>query len=85
MIFFTIFDVIRRFCKNVFKVTCRVQIWKRSIFQNNKNFNYSFVENDIIYMYLPFIYKTPIVLRLSKIVTLNFTMYVLVILTCFLK
>ena len=36
-------------------------------------------------MYLPFIYKNPVILSLLKIVTLNFTMYVLTIWTCTLK
>ena len=36
-------------------------------------------------MYLPFIYKTPIILCLSKIATLNITFYILTILTCTFK
>ena len=36
-------------------------------------------------MYLPFIYKTPIILSLSNIVTLKFTMYISTILICSLK
>ena len=36
-------------------------------------------------MYLLYIYKKPIILSLFKIDTLNFTMYILTILTCPLK
>ena len=36
-------------------------------------------------MYLSFIYKISIILSLLNIVTLHFTMYILTILTCFLK
>ena len=36
-------------------------------------------------MNLPFIYKNPIILRLLKIVTLKFIMYILTILTYSLK
>ena len=36
-------------------------------------------------MYLTFIHKTPIILRLSKIITLNYTMHSFTILTCSLK
>ena len=36
-------------------------------------------------MYLLCIYKKPIILRLFKIDTLNFTVYILTILTCPLK
>ena len=47
-------------------------------------FGYSFIKNDI-YMYLSFIYKISIILSLLNIVTLHFTMYILTVLTCFLK
>ena len=36
-------------------------------------------------MYLSYIYKNPVILSLFKIVALNFTMYILTILTCSLK
>ena len=36
-------------------------------------------------MYLPLSYKSSIILSLLKIVTLDFTMHILMILTCFLK
>ena len=36
-------------------------------------------------MYLSFIYKISSILSLLNIVTLHFTMYILTILTCFLK
>ena len=38
-----------------------------------------------MFMYLLYIYKKPIILSLFKIDTLNFTMYILTILTCPLK
>ena len=38
-----------------------------------------------MFMYLLCIYKKPIILSLFKIDTLNFTMYILTILTCPLK
>ena len=43
------------------------------------------MKNDIMFMYLLCIYKKPIILGLFKIDTLNFTMYILTILTCPLK
>ena len=36
-------------------------------------------------MYLHFVYKNSIILKLLDIITLNFTMYILMILTCSLK
>ena len=44
-----------------------------------------FLKNDIMFMHLLCIYKKPIILSLFKIDTLNFTMYILTILTCPLK
>ena len=38
-----------------------------------------------MFVYLLFIYKKPIILSLFKIDTLNFTVYILTILTCSLK
>ena len=49
------------------------------------NFVLFFFKNDIVFMYLLFIYKTPIILSLFKVDTLNFTMYILANLTCPLK
>ena len=54
-------------------------------FQNSKMFGYSFMESDLIFMYLSFINKNPIILIPLKIVILNFTMYILTISTCSLK
>ena len=68
-----------------FKVACRVQVWKKSFYQNSGKFGYSFIKNDIMCMYLLNIYKKPIILSLFKFDTLNFTMYILIILTCLLK
>ena len=31
----------------VLKVACRVQIWKKTFFQNSDKFGYSFIKNDI--------------------------------------
>ena len=65
-----------------FKVAYRVQIRRKTFFQK---FLHSFIKNDIIYFYLPFINKKPIILSLFEMVTLNFTMFVLTISTCSLK
>ena len=59
------------------KVACR--------FQNSGYFRYHFIKNDIMFMHLLCIYKNPIILILFKIDRLNFTMYILTILTCSLK
>ena len=42
-------------------------------------------KNDIMFMHILCIYKKTIVLSLFKIDTLNFTMYILTVLTCPLK
>ena len=60
-----------------FKVACWVQIWKKNICQNGDKFGYSFIKNDIIFMYILCIYKKTIILSLFKIETLNFTMDIL--------
>ena len=73
------------FQKCYLKVACRVQVWKRIIYQNSGKFGYCFIKNDIMFMYLLRIYKKPIILSLFKIDTLNFTMYISTILTCPLK
>ena len=67
------------------KVVSRVQIWKKTFCQNSDYFGYCFIKNDIMFMYLLRIYKKPIILSLFQTVTLNFTMYILTILTCLLK
>ena len=36
----------------VIKVASRVQISKKSFFQNSEKFGYMFIKNDIIYMFL---------------------------------
>ena len=41
---------------------------KKTFFENTKNFGYSFIKNDAISMYLPFIYKTPIISSLFKFI-----------------
>ena len=51
----------------------------------SEKFGYSFIKNDIIYMYLTLIYKNPIILSLFEIAMLNFTMYISTILKCSLK
>ena len=58
---------------------------EKTFCQNSDYFGYCFVKNDIMLMYLLCIYKKPIILSLFKIDTLNFTMYILTILTCLLK
>ena len=47
--------------------------------------SYSFIKNDIMFVYLLCIYRKLIILSLFKIDRLNFTMCVLTILTCSLK
>ena len=58
---------------------------EKKICQNSDKFGDSFIKNDIMLMYLLFFYKKLIILSLLKIDTLNFTMYILTILTCSLK
>ena len=67
------------------KVASRVQICKKTFCQNSNYFRYRFIKNGITFMHLLCIYKKPIILSLFKIDTLNFTMYILTILTCPLK
>ena len=66
-----------------FKVACRVQIWKKTFYQNSDRFGYCFIKNNIMFMYYYFVFtKKNIILSLCKIDTWNFTMYILTILTC---
>ena len=58
---------------------------KKTFCQNSDEFGYSFIKNDIMFMYILSIYKKNIILSLFKIDTLNFTMYILTILTSPLK
>ena len=58
---------------------------QKTFCQNSDYFGYRFIKNDIRFMYLLCIYKGSIILSLFKIDTLNFTMYILKILTCPLK
>ena len=58
---------------------------KKTFCQNSDKCGYSFIKKDIMFMYLFCIYKKAIILSLFKIDTLNFTMYILTILTCPLK
>ena len=58
---------------------------KKTFCQNSDKFGYSFVKNDVTFMYLLCIYKKVIILSLFKIYTLNFTMYILTVLTWLLK
>ena len=66
------------------KVACRVQIWKKKFVKIVcfDKFGYSFIKNEIIFMYIPSIYKKNIILSLFKIDALNVTMYIFTILTC---
>ena len=68
-----------------FKVACRVQMWKKIFCQNSDKFEHSFIKNDIMFMYTLCFYKKNIILSLFRIDTLNFTVYILTILTCPLK
>ena len=68
--------------KVVVKVFCWVQIWKKTFCQNSDN---NFVKNSATFLYLLCIYKKPITLSLFRIYTLNFTTYILTVLTCPLK
>ena len=67
---------------NDIKVACRVEIWRKTFCQNSVYFSYFFIKNDIMFMYLLCTYKKPIILSLFQIDTLNYTMYILRILTC---
>ena len=58
---------------------------ERNIFQNSDNFGYSFIKNDIMFMYLLCTYKTLIILSFFNIDTLSFIMYIITNLTCPLK
>ena len=53
--------------------------------QNSGKFGYSFIKNNIMFMYILCIYKKTIILSLFKTDILNFTMYILMILTSPLK
>ena len=70
-----------------FKVACRVQIWKNSIFQNREKFSYCFINifTTLSRCVCLIFKKNPIILRLLKIVALNFTMNILKFLTCSLN
>ena len=48
------------FCYSKVKVACRVQIWKKTFCQNSDKFGYSFIKNDIMFMYILCIYKKTI-------------------------
>ena len=52
---------------------------------NNDKFGYSSIKNDIMFMYLLYIYIKTIIFSLFKIDTLNFIMHILMILKCPLK
>ena len=54
---------------------------KKTFFQNSDYLGYCFIKNGIMFIYLLCVYKKPIILSLLKIDKLNFTMYVLTILT----
>ena len=58
---------------------------EKTFCQNSDYFRYRFIKSGIMLMYLLRIDKKPIILSLFKIDTLNFTMYILTILTCPLK
>ena len=60
-------------------------MWKKAFCQNSDKYGYSFIKNNIMFTYILYIYKKIIMLSLFKINTLNFTMYILTILTCPLK
>ena len=55
----------------ILKVVCRVQKWKKTFCQNSDKFGYSFIKNDVMFMYLLCIYKKPIILSLFKIYKLH--------------
>ena len=71
--------------EKIFKVACRVQIWKKTFCQNSNYLGYRFIKNDIMFMYLFCFYKIIIILSQFQFDTLTFTMYILTILTCPLK
>ena len=51
----------------LFKVVFRVQIWKKNFCQNSDTFGYSFIKNDIMFMYILCNYKKIIVLIVFNI------------------
>ena len=68
-----------------FKVACRVQIWKKILCQNSDKFGTVLLKMTLC-ICISFVFtKNPIILSLFKIATLNFTMYILTILTCTLN
>ena len=44
---------------------------EKTFCQNSDRFGYSFIKNDIMFMYLLYIYKKPIILSLFKIYKLH--------------
>ena len=80
------------------KKTCKNRYYGKKYVTNQKvhqvaaftssisdKFGDSFIKNYVIFIYLLCIYKRPIILSLFKIDALNFTMYILTILTYPLK
>ena len=58
---------------------------EKTFYQSSDRFDWSFIKNNIMFMYLLCIYKKKNILSLFEIDALNFTMYILTILTCPLK
>ena len=50
-----VFFSCRKQCE--FKVACRVQIWIKTFYQNSDKFSYSFIKNDIMFMYTYFVFR----------------------------
>ena len=66
-------------------IPLRFRYGKKSFCQNSGKFDCSFIKNNIMFIYLFFAYKKPIILSLFKIDALNFRMYIWTILTYPLK
>ena len=59
--------------------------YEKTFCQNSDKFGYSFIKNNIMFMYLLCIYKKLIILSLFNIDILNFPMHIFTNLTCPLK
>ena len=66
----------------LFKVACRVHIRKKTFCQNSDKFGQSSIKTVIMFMHMLYNQKKAVILSLFKTDTLNFTMYILTILTC---
>ena len=66
-------DICRQSLTDDIKVACRVQVWKKTFCQNSHKVFYSFIENNIMFMYcIYFIFtKNPLFKVLEYLRTCN--------------